>query len=80
MADLVVAESAELLRIPSAKFAELLGTYPGLAEPLSRLVAERAQQNLHQIEGLLAADAERVKLAISSAGILRRFRRLLGGH
>ncbi|MDY0144802.1 MAG: mechanosensitive ion channel family protein [Kiritimatiellia bacterium] len=80
MADLVVAESAELLRIPSAKFAELLGTYPGLAEPLSRLVAERAQQNLHQIEGLLAADAERVKLAISSAGILRRFWRLLGGH
>lgn len=80
MADLVVAESAELLRIPSAKFAELLGTYPGLAEPLSRLVAERAQQNLRQVEGLLAADADGVNQAISSAGILRRFWRLLGGH
>ncbi len=78
MADIAVAESAELLRIPAAEFAELLGKHAGLVEQMSQLVAERAQQNRKQFEELLAAGRAPAE-AISRDGILKRFWRLLGG-
>ena len=78
MADIAVAESAELLRIPAAEFAELLGKHAGLVEQISQLVAERAQQNRKQFEELLAAGRAPAE-AISRDGILKRFWRLLGG-
>ena len=80
MAGIRVKESAELLWIPAVEFAALLAGRPGLVEPLSRLVAERAQQNRKQYEDLLAAGAVAMDQAISGEGILRRFWRLLGGE
>ena len=80
MAELRARESAELLRIPAPEFAELLGKHEGLIEQMSRLVAERAQQNRRQYEDLLAAGAAPVEQAISREGILKRFWRLLGGN
>ncbi len=80
MAEVTVRESAELLRIPAAEFAALLGKHAGLVEQMSRLVAERVQQNRKQFEDLLAADAaSRVAQDLSCEGILSRFWRLLGG-
>jgi CRP-like cAMP-binding protein len=79
MAEIRARESAELLRIPAADFAELIGRHAGLLEQLSLLVSERAQHNRRQVEDLLAADAPAVDGAISRDGILRRFWRLLGG-
>lgn len=78
-ADVRVERSAELLRIPAAGFAALLAGRPGLAEQLSRLVAERVQHNLRQVEQQMAEDAASGEPAVSSEGILRRFWRLLGG-
>lgn len=80
MAEISVKESAELLRIPAPDFAELLGKHAGLVEQMSQLVAERAEQNRKQYEGLLAADGTSVAQAISRDGILKRFWRLLGGR
>jgi small-conductance mechanosensitive channel/CRP-like cAMP-binding protein len=79
MAEIRVKDSAELLRIPAADFAALLGRHAGVVEQLSQLVAERAQQNRKQYEDLMAADAPSMDQAISRDGILRRFWRLLGG-
>ena len=79
MAEIRARESVELLRIPAADFAELIGRHAGLLEQLSLLVSERAQHNRKQVEDLLAADAPAVDGAISRDGILRRFWRLLGG-
>ena len=79
MAEIRVRESAELLKIPAAEFAELLGKHAGLVEQISQLVAERAQRNRKQYEDLLAAGAPPVDQAISREGILARFWRLLGG-
>ena len=79
MAEIRAKESAELLRIPAADFAELIGRHAGLLEQLSLLVSERAQHNRKQLEDLLAADAPAMDPAISRDGILRRFWRLLGG-
>ena len=78
MAEIRVVESAELLRIPAPEFAELLGKHAGLVEQMSQLVAERAQQNRAQYEALAAVDSAPVEQAISRAGILKRFWRLLG--
>ena len=79
MAEIRVKESAELLKIPAAEFAELLGKHAGLVEQMSQLVAERAQQNRRQFEDLAATDAAPVAQAISRDGVLKRFWRLLGG-
>ncbi len=79
MAEIAVKELAELLRIPAADFAELLGKHAGLVEQLSQLVAGRMQQNRKQVEDLLAAGSAPVDQAISRDGILKRFWRLLGG-
>ena len=79
MAEITVKDSAELLRIPAPEFAELLGKHEGLIEQMSRLVAERAQQNRKQYEDLLAAGTAPVEQAISREGILKRFWRLVGG-
>ena len=79
MADIRVKESAELLKIPAAEFAELLGKHAGLVEQMSQLAAERAQRNRRQFEDLAAADAAPVEQAISRDGVLKRFWRLLGG-
>ena len=79
MAEIRAKDSAELLRIPAADFAELIGRHAGLLEQLSLLVSERAQHNRKQVEDLLAADAPAMDQAISRDGILRRFWRLLGG-
>ncbi|MGD9781833.1 MAG: cyclic nucleotide-binding domain-containing protein [Kiritimatiellia bacterium] len=78
MAEIQAKESAELLRIPAAEFAGLLGKHAGLVEQMSQLVAERAQQNRAQYEALAAADSAPVEQAISRAGVLKRFWRLLG--
>ena len=67
-----------MLRIPAPEFAELLGKHAGLVEQMSQLVAERAQQNRAQYEALAAVDSAPVEQAISRAGILKRFWRLLG--
>lgn len=80
MAEIAVKESAELLRIPAADFAELLGKHAGLVEQMSQLVADRAQQNRKQYENLMSAGASSVEQAISRDGILKRFWRLLGGR
>ncbi len=79
MAEVRVKESAELLRIPAADFAALLGKHAGLVEQLSQLVADRARQNRKQVEDLMAAGTPSVEQALSQDGILRRFWRLLGG-
>ncbi len=79
MAEIRVKESAELLRIPAPEFAALLGKHAGLVERMSRLVADRVQQNRQQYEDLLAADAGTTAQALSRDGILKRFWRLLGG-
>ena len=78
-ADVTVAESAELLRIPAAEFAELLARQEGLAEQMSRLIADRVQKNRRQFEDLLAADEAGARQALSPEGLLRRFWRLLKG-
>ena len=79
MADIRVKEPAELLRIPAEEFGALLGGRPGLVEQLSRLVAERAQQNRKQYDDMVASGTAPVDQAISQEGILKRFWRLLGG-
>ncbi len=79
MAEIRVKESAELLRIPAADFAALLGKHAGLVEQISQLVAERAQHNRKQVEDLMATGSPSMDQALSQDGILRRFWRLLGG-
>lgn len=78
MAEVKVAESAELLRVPADEFAELLEGHPGLLEQFSELAAVRARDNRRQFEDLMAADAPPVDQAISNEGILKRFWHLIG--
>jgi len=79
MADIQVKESAELLKIPAAEFAELLGRHSGVVEQLSQLVADRAAANRQQVEDLMATDSPLLGQTLSKEGILKRFWRLLGG-
>lgn len=80
MAEIRVKESAELLRISTTEFAALLSKRADLMERLSQLVAERAQQNLKQVEASMATGTSSMEQAISREGILKRFWRLLGGE
>ena len=79
MAEIRAKEESELLKIPAEEFGALLAGRPGLAEQLSRLVAERAGQNRKQYEEALAAGRGAPGQALTSEGILKRFWRLLGG-
>ena len=79
MAEIRAKEESKLLKIPAGEFGALLAARPGLAEQLSRLVAERVRQNRQQYEEALATRPEGPCQALTSEGILKRFWRLLGG-
>lgn len=78
-ATMMAQSEVELLEIPSAAFVRLLGLRPEIPEILSRLVADRVEQNKAAYENLKALKAVNVVESLGRESILRRFLRLVAG-
>ena len=71
-------EEVELLEISKETFTVLLGMREDIPQVLSKLVAQRAEQNKTMLEKLQAMGSANVDESIKSASILQRFLKMLG--
>ena len=70
-------EEVELLEISKETFTVLLGMREDIPQVLSKLVAQRAEQNRTMLEKLQAMGSANVDESIKSASILQRFLKML---
>lgn len=71
-------EELELLEISKETFTTLLGMREDIPQILSKLVAQRAEQNRAILEKLQAMGSVNLQESIQPANILQRFLRMLG--
>lgn len=79
-AQVVVAESSELLELDPQAFRILLGLREEVPEALARLAAERAQANRAALEAWAAQRPSGQGLELSQKGFLKRFLQILGRY
>jgi len=77
-ATLSVAESAELLEFGTDAFRTLLSLHEDVPERLSKLAADRADQNREALEDLAKNRDNGAEVQLEQKGILRRLLRIMG--
>jgi small-conductance mechanosensitive channel/CRP-like cAMP-binding protein len=77
-ATVLANEEVELLEISKETFIALLGLRDDMPQILSKLVAERAEENRAMLERLKAVEGAHVSESIQSGSILKRFLHMLG--
>ncbi len=77
-ATLSVAESAELLEFGTDAFRTLLSLHEDVPERLSKLAAERADQNREALEELAKDQDNGSEVQLEEKGILKRLLRIMG--